>query len=114
MSDTPPLSYDFSTYLDWEIPKLLERLALVASTIAELLSAHAEARSRELEDKAAGWSQSIEQSVRGREKASEFNAVPTTQARIETAALLDGLREEKQFLTFLIETKTKIGVTVSA
>ena len=112
MNVNPPVSYDFSPYLEQSMGELLARLALVQSTIAELQGAHAEAKSQELADKAQGWNLSNETSVRGKEKASQFNAVTTTQTRIETEAMLNGLREEKEFLTFLIEIKTKVEVSV--
>jgi hypothetical protein len=98
---------EFAAMLGWDPTQLLGRLALVAGTIADLVTLHAEARSQELEDKARGWSSSGEDTVRGREKASTFAAVSASQTRFETEAQLDALREEKEFIVFLIGVKQK-------
>jgi hypothetical protein len=91
----------FVAMIDWEVPALLRRLALVSGTIASLSELHAEAKTTELSDKAQGWSMSTEGSVRGREKASTFNAVTATVTRMEIEAQLDSLREERDFIVFL-------------
>lgn len=107
-------SADFAKYLGLCVEDLLAELARVSSDIASGAGELAMARSTELEDRAAGWNQSVEETVRAREKASQFNAVGSIQQKLETAAELDALRAEEQFLWRLIDVRTRTGVLASA
>jgi hypothetical protein len=94
--------YDFGQYLDWDLEKLLEQLASVQSTIANAFDQLGEARSRELDEQAAGWAHSGETTVRAREKSSSFASVAATQTKYEMLAIIDAAREERDFLITLI------------
>lgn len=107
-------SADFARYLTFSVEDLLAELARVSSSIATGAGELATARSTELEDRAAGWTGSMEETVRGREKASQFNATASIQQKLETQAELDALAAEEQFLWRLIDVRTRTGVLASA
>lgn len=105
-------SADFARYLSFDVESLLAELARVSSDIAAGAGELATARSTELEDRAAGWTGSMEETVRGREKASQFNATASIQQKLETQAELDALAAEEQFLWRLIDVRTRVGALV--
>lgn len=103
---------DYRHLLDLSLSELLERLAVVAGAIADGSRQLAQARGQELQDRADGWYHSGEDTVRGREKASQFNAVSSIQMKVETEAEMEAYRAEREFLMVLIDIKTKVGVTL--
>ena len=103
--------FDFVPFLQWDEDELLVRLAKVCSIIAQLSELLAEAKSRELDDKARAWKSSGETTVRGRERSTDYSAIIATRTVKETEGQLASLRTEKEFITFLLTIRMKVSIS---
>jgi hypothetical protein len=95
----------FVGMIEWDTKRLLTRLALVAGTIASLVELRTEARAEAERSKAQAWGATGETAARSKELASRYAAAPATITQWETEAQLDALREEKEFIVFLVGVK---------
>lgn len=103
---------DFQAFLQWEVSELLERLALVGATLAELHELQAEARSQELDSRRQAFSYSAAEGPTARRQAMDVEATPATQAYVETSGKIAALAEEQRFITFLIDVRTRVPAGV--
>lgn len=103
-----PGDTDFLPYLEWGTEQLLERLALVCSTIADLVDLEAEAKVQELGSRAEAFRRSDPGAgPTARRQVMDVEAVPAAQTLLETQAKMASLREEKAFLLTLIDVRTR-------
>ncbi len=91
--------------LEWSTDELLKRLALVTGTIGSLVELRVEARSRAEQAKAQAWGATGETAARSKELASRYASTSEQVVQWETEAQLEALREEKEFIVFLVGVK---------
>jgi hypothetical protein len=91
--------------LEWTTGELLKRLALVTGTIASLVELRVEARSRAEEAKSQAWGMTGETAARAKELAAKYASTGEQVVQWETEAQLEALREEKEFIVFLVGVK---------
>lgn len=106
----PTTGFDFVSHLETPVEELIRHLAKVQAMIADLYTDLAEAKSQEIDDKAQAYAQTTETTVRGREMARQAHAATSAQKRVEVEGQLEALREERDFLRFLIDTRTRSAV----
>lgn len=93
------------TYISYTYPQLLTRLGEVVAELIQLNDEYFRMKGDEVRAKAESWINSMEETIKGRERDVELATYNVTASVFECRSSIEAVTEEKQFLLILLNRK---------
>lgn len=98
----PTAQSQIQAYPTWSRADLISRLAKLVTELSATTQEYYRMQANETRTKAEAFIQSAETTIAGRERDVSLSTYNTTASVLETRGYLDALKEERQFILFLL------------